>query len=313
MATGDHTARLAHLLAERERILEAALAPTTRRGYRYDWAAFETWCRGEQLQAFPASPETVQLYVTAALDRHKISTIVRRIAAVNQMHRANREPSPVTPALRDLLMCARRLRSQSLRQVRPLAIDELRRISAILGGRTTQAAARDRALMVVGFCSALRASSLATLMLADVEFTARGAVLRIRREKQDQAGKGRLIGLPPGKDINTCPVRVLLHWIAVRGQEAGALFSRLIGRIEEPLTPERICNIVQDCVALVGLDRKLYGSHSLRAGLITECGEAGVGELLIASQTGHRDMSTLRRYFRRRDLFKANAIDALDL
>ena len=74
-----------------------------------------------------------------------------------------------------------------------------------------------------------------------------------------------------------------------------------------PLQPERVCQILQAAVARIGLDPRLYGSHSLRAGFVTQAGECGVGELLIASQTGHRDMATLRRYFRRRDVFHANA------
>jgi len=46
---------------------------------------------------------------------------------------------------------------------------------------------------------------------------------------------------------------------------------------------------------------------------VTEAGEHGCSELLIAAQTGHRDMGTLRRYFRRSDLFKANACRAIGL
>lgn len=300
-------------LAERRKILEAALAPNTRRGYRYDWAVFRKWCEGEHLEALPAIPETVEAYVIAALERHKLSTIVRRVAAVGAMHRANHQPTPVTPALRALLACARRLRTETIHQVRPLAIADVRRISQQLAGRTTAAAQRDRAIVVIGFCSGLRGASLATLMLADVQFVPKGFVLNIRREKQDQLGKGRLIGLPHGKDPNTCPVRVLADWLKHRGLEAGPLFTRLVGDCQKPLQAERICQLVQGAVEAIGLDPREYGSHSLRSGLITECGERGVGELLIASQTGHRDMSTLRRYFRRRDLFKSNACDSLDL
>jgi integrase len=80
-----------------------------------------------------------------------------------------------------------------------------------------------------------------------------------------------------------------------------------------PLDAEQITRIVQRAVALVGLPAVHYGSHSLRAGLITEAAEEGASELQIASQSGHADMAVLRRYVRKRDPFRSNPCSLLDV
>jgi integrase len=137
--------------------------------------------------------------------------------------------------------------------------------------------------------------------------------MHVRREKQDQEGVGRWIGLPAGRHEATCPVRALRAWLEVRrGSAAGALFTHLhspYGR----LGASPIFTIVKQALRKAGIEPAGYGPHSLRAGFVTEAVEAGAGELLIAAQTGHRSMQVLRRYFRRRDLFKANACGMLGL
>jgi site-specific recombinase XerD len=307
------------------RILEAQaaefrrglLSTNTQRGYRYDWAVFERWCRRMDLDALPASVETLSLYATDQMaSGRKVSTAARRVAAVARAHRCRDFASPVTFEVRELFRGARRLRIEQPRQVRALSVADLRAISIELARDPTMRGIRDRAILVTGFASALRSASLVALTLEDVEFVPEGIRIRVRREKQDQEGKGRWVGLPSGRHGETCPVRCLRAWLDRRGAAPGPLFTRLDGHAGAAaiaLQPERICQIVQAAVARIGLDPRLYGSHSLRAGFITEAGEHGVGELLIASQTGHRDMSTLRRYFRRRDLFRSNACAALGL
>lgn len=300
---------------EGRQIRGALLSQNTRKGYHYDWGIFHRWCLAAGVDELPASAETMSLYAVAQLRRAKVSTVARRLAVVAHVHRDHALSSPVTEDVRALLRGARRLRCEQPRQVRPLALDDLRRISRLLAVDATPIALRDRSILVTGFASALRSASLVALMLADAEFSARGVILRIRREKQDQEGRGRLIGLPPGEHGETCPVECLRAWLDVRSDAAGPLFWRLDtwGARDRALEPERICQIVQAAVGRIGLDPTLYGSHSLRAGFVTQAGECGVGELLIASQTGHRDMATLRRYFRRRDVFRSNACGLIGL
>jgi hypothetical protein len=58
--------------------------------------------------------------------------------------------------------------------------------------------------------------------------------------------------------------------------------------------------------AKVGLDRKTYGAHSMRAGFVTAAMLAGISETRIAEHTGNRDMNVLRLYYRNGMVFKGN-------
>lgn len=308
------TASLENLLVLEQAKFNCALhARNTRIGYQYDFELFRSWCDRMSRQALPATSETVSLYLTAQLmEGKKVSTTVRRTSAINHMHRSRGLETPITPEIRALLKGAQRIRGETPREMRPLAIPELREISGILRKRATPLACRNRAILVLGFASALRRESLASLEVGDVEYCAQGLVLKIRREKQDQEGRGRYIGLALGKRAATCPVRSLAAWMKHRGTEPGALFTHVPfdGR---PIGGEAIGRMVKASVRLIGLDSREYCGHSLRSGFITAAGEAGIPLLVIGAHSGHRSLSTLRRYFRRTELWKENPSGLLGL
>ena len=297
------------LRLEATRLRHGLMADNTLMGYRYDARMYSAWCEHFHREALPTSPETLSLYVTDLLSQgKKITTARRRTCAVAYNHRCHGLASPVTTEVQEVLNGAQRIRAEKPRQMRPLTVKQLRQISAQLARVGTPRSMRNRALLVVGFASALRRSNLGDLNLADVEFVRQGVILHINREKQDQEGRGRSIGLPWGRHPNTCPVRVLRAWLRIRGKEPGPLFPRLNpARKGQALNGECICRIVKQAARGIGLDPTDIGGHSLRAGFITAAGEAGAGELLIASQSGHRNMEILRRYFRRTNLFRSNA------
>jgi len=296
--------------------MRTLLAPITERGYAYDWTLFERWCVQEGLTSLPATPDTVSLYVTAVLvSGIKISTASRRFWAIRHAHRSAKLPFLIDGEVREILDGAQCLRLETPHQMTPLSLAQIEKIAGSLGGTDTPRAARNRCIVLFGFFSALRRSSLSALMLADIEFAPQGLIVHIRKEKQDQKGEGRMIGLPCGAREFTCPVAAVRVWLKHRGDNPGPLFSRL-DRAASPgkrLAPAAIAEVVKTCVSAIGLDRSKFAGHSLRSGFCTAAGEANIGEWLVASQTGHRSMKVLRRYFRRTDLFKANAAGLIGL
>lgn len=315
------SALLETLRAEQIRLGSVLLTANTHKGYRYDWSTFVAWCSLVALQALPASADTIALYVTAELKRgQKVSSVKRKVCGILHVHKTEGRPAPATDDARLLLKAAKRdrTRDEGVRRVNTVTITELRMICVDLLQEDTPLAIRNRAILVVGFASALRAANLAALTLADVSFGEEGARLAIRREKQDQEGQdgeGRVIGLPHGKHLETCPVQALRDWMERRGAFPGPLFTRFScpSRVQECIQPERICQLVQAAVKRIGLDPKLFGGHSLRASFITAAVEANIDELLIMGQTGHHDRRSLKAYFRRRDVFRSNPCLLLDL
>ena len=299
---------LSQLQVERARLQTAVLAASTISSYGYDFAMFSEWAGARDRAALPASPETVGLYLTAILvEGRKVATARRRAAAVAYHHRSKGLPSPITPDICQLLAGAQRSRLERPRQMRPLSVAQLRAISEALALRKGALAARDRAIFVVGYCSALRRSNLAALHLGDIEFTPEGFVISVGREKNHQEG-GRYIGVPRGKRSATCPVRILRAWLKVRPPGPGPLFCRVCRRYGgKALSGEAVEHVVKRGVALIGLDpRDRWAPHALRAGLVTAAIDAGTSDYVITAQTGHAKPAGLRDYYRRVNLFAAN-------
>src|SRR5690606_9100323 len=76
----------------------------------------------------------------------------------------------------------------------PATVEVIRDMVAMLGDGLI--GTRDRALLLIGFAGAFRRSELVALDVEDVEETADGLVIFLRRSKTDQEGKGRKIGIP---------------------------------------------------------------------------------------------------------------------
>ncbi|MGH9011278.1 MAG: site-specific integrase [Acidimicrobiia bacterium] len=287
----------------------AARSANTLRAYRSDWREFSAWAAHRQLQALPAAPEALALYLTELAGMAKTSTIARRLAAIAEAHRSAGIASPTGDAMVKAVWAGiRRVHGTAADGAAPLTVGLVRRVVDALP--SDLAGHRDRALLLVGFAGALRRSELVVLDVADVEDRHEGLVVRIRRSKTDQDGAGRQVGLPYGSNPATCPVRSLRAWLEAAQITAGALY-RPVTR-HKRVGPGRLSaasanRIVQRAVARAGLDPRPYSAHSLRAGLATSAAEAGVSERAIMAQTGHRSLAVARGYIRSGSLFRDNA------
>lgn len=281
--------------------IEAALADNTLRAYRADLKHFITWGG-----AIPASPEQVAKYVAHHATCLAFTTLSRRLVAIARAHAARGLASPTNSAVvRATLKGVRRSRSCTVRQVAPLQkLDVLQMVRGLRGLRGL----RDRALLLIGFVSAMRRSELVSLDVEDVQFSEQGAIIRLRRSKTDQEGKGRDIAIPRIRS-RYCPIRNLLAWIDASGITGGALF-RQVNRYDQ-LLPHRlmaqsVALIVKRRAATAGFDTRLFSGHSLRAGFVTNAANGGASSASIRAQTGHKSDAMLQRYIRNSQLFSNN-------
>lgn len=95
-------------------------------------------------------------------------------------------------------------------------------------------------------------------------------------------------------DKNYCPVSSLIDYINFRGREAGPIFIHLN---KTPVKRSRYSSIIKSCVSLLGLDPKLYNTHSLRIGRATDLALLGTS-LEVIKQTGRWSSSAYLRYIR---------------
>ena len=308
---------LARLLAQAEASFKAARAGSTLRAYAHDWQQFRLWCEQNALVALPASPQTVILYSTdlAKNQLKKWNTLSRRLAAISQLHSQAGFESPTRSwAVKQFLQGLRRELGVAPVRKKPVLVADLLEVlkqipDSVLGKR-------DRALLLVGFTGAFRRSELIGLNVEDLEETRDGMVVHIRRSKTDQEGEGRKLGIPPGAEEATCPVRALAEWRTAAGLTSGPLF-RSVNRhgqvLEVRLSGEGVAMVVKRYIEKLGYDPAQFAGHSLRSGLATSAAAAGKSERAIMNQTGHRSVATLRRYIRDGNLFRENAAGGIGL
>jgi integrase len=308
------TLALASTIESAKGYAAASKATNTRRAYRGAWQAFAAWCEAHGLTSLPAAPETVALYLAERADQGaKPASLDLYLAAVSEAHRAAGHPSPrEAAAVRAVRAGIRRTHGTAQRQVAPATADTLRRMLAELPDGTI--GARDAALLLCGFAAALRRSELVALDLSDINFTAEGAIVTLRRSKTDQEAAGRVIAVPFASSADVCPVRRLRAWLDVAGIMSGAIFRAVDrhGRIApERLTDRAVALIVKRSAERVGLDAKAFAGHSLRAGLATSAALAGKSERSIMQTTGHRSATMVRRYIRTAEIWRDNAAAGL--
>ena len=176
----DASAFLAELARAVDRDLSTPdHAPATERAYAHDWDDFMRFCGRHALAPLPAAPQTLALYLKALESRRSRSpagmragtvglslpTLRRRLAAIASGHAmAGLETPTDHPLVRKLLRRYSRSRGTAAKKKQPLLVE---RLPALLMAMPDDVpAARDRALLLLGYAGAFRRSELVAL---DVE------------------------------------------------------------------------------------------------------------------------------------------------
>jgi integrase len=179
--------------------------------------------RRRGIPALPGDPLVLCAYLTARAEEGRaMGTLDLACVAIRHVHRVCGTADPVAAeAVRQVRLGLRRTHGGTPRRLaRPLTLAEIRRIVAGLD-RTTPIGARDAAIILLGYASAMRRSERVALTLADVEHKPAGLLLTVRRSKTDQAGDGQLVPVAHGRHVRTDPVAALAAWRAVRAKRRG--------------------------------------------------------------------------------------------
>jgi site-specific recombinase XerD len=289
----------------------ASKSAATRRAYQTDAADFAAWCRRHGLEPLPANVDTVAAYL-ASLARSglKASTITRRCAGIRYLHcMAGFEPPTSGEAIKAVLAGIRRSIGTAVTRKAPATAEAIR--IALQDMPADLRGLRDRALLLLGFAGALRRSELIALDVSDLEETAEGLHIHIRRSKTDQEGAGDFVSIPHGSRLR--PVAAVKEWLQAAGITDGPIFRSI--RKGGLVTPERlsdrsVAEIVKKRMEAAGFDPAMFSGHSLRAGFVTSALHHGADILRVMDVTRHREVSTLKAYDRRAKAFKRHAGEA---
>jgi site-specific recombinase XerD len=293
-------------------IASHARSTNTVRAYRNDWAHFSSWCNAMSLQALPALPRTVALYLAAHKDHYAMATLNRRLSAIAAAHRMADHPFDTRCRELTLVMDGlRRTKTVRQRQVTALTTPLLKR--ALGTASESLAERRDRSLALLGMAAALRRSEIVALEVSDLTYSPEGVRIVIRRSKGDQVGEGQVIAIAR-TNSKLCPVANLQAYLRQAAITEGRVFRAVDrhGNLKTSMTDQSVALIVKKLTGRAGLEGD-YSGHSLRAGFATQAARSGVEERKIAMTTRHKNMDVLRKYIREGNLFASAVTSDLGL
>ena len=314
-----------------------AASENTRSAYAKDWAHFARWCRMRGVEALPASPPLIGLYIAdlaapsgkalsqAAPRPLSVSSIERRLSGLawgyaQRGERLDRKDRHIASVLAGI----RRKHARPPMQKEAILPQDLRDMLATLPHDLR--GLRDRAILLIGFAGGLRRSEIVSLDHGKddtsdsggwVEILQDGALLTLR-------GKTgwREVEIARGSSEQTCPVHALTQWLHYARIDFGPIFVA-VSRNGQKATSERlsdkhVARLIKQTVENAGLRPELskserltlFSGHSLRAGLASS---AEVDERYVQKQLGHASAEMTRRYQRRRDRFRVNLTKAAGL
>ena len=318
----------------RERLRETR-APATHREYAKYWLAFQAWWKAH----YPKSPTALEaeaVHVALYLDwmarkQGAYSTVLAHRAAISAaFDSANLKPPTHDPIVKGICKALRRdlvTRAKSAKMAATAEVME-RLIAPI--DRSTLKGKRDAALLLIGWYGAFRRAALVALDVGDLKREEWGFAVTVKRDKNDQDGRGLVKVIPTGDGGPLDGVLALEVWldayarqIAPGGRTAGktalqptdGLFPRLrLGARKSHYVDEldgKATKLqgaaVADLIKLACAAAKLppdvitqLSGHSLRAGFVTEAALRGATDSQIQQQTGHQSLDMLARYRRMR-------------
>jgi integrase len=239
---------------------------------------------------------------------YALATIQRRLITVSKAHRAAGADDPVkTELVASTMRGIRRAMGAGQRQAKALLRDDLFAMLDQLGGGSKEI--RDKAMLLLGFSTAMRRSELVALNVEDIEFVPKGFMVTIRKSKTDQEKRGRSIAVPYGRS-RYCPVTSLKAWLEHADVNNGPIFRAVDkgGKIAaERVSGEAVSHVIKKWIAAAGYDPANFSGHSLRAGFATSAAQAGASSHKIRQVTGHKSDAMLSRYIRDTELFEDNA------
>lgn len=291
-------------------------AKSTIRRYTSAWNKFLTWCTEKNFSALPSRPEIIALYLTdSATQGSQVATLQVHLSAICHINTTqNYTVDTKNPILLKVWEGIRR--SHGIRQQGKEALFTHDIRGMVMKQPQTLRGIRNKAIILLGFSSACRRSELTALNIEDITFTSDGIILLKRKSKTDQEGRGITIAIPFGRHTHTCPVLALKTWLEESKLESGALFRSIKKgnkRISNRISERSIATIIKEGVLQTGLEPEQYSAHSLRSGHVTTALAAGVAPHVVMKQTTHRNINTLIKYERNKNLFAENSCSGLGL
>lgn len=147
---------------------------------------------------------------------------------------------------------------------------------------------------------------------ADARVVDQAVEWRVRHAKNDQLGKGEIVGAARNPNPLLCSAAALSEWRAAcltllgrRINTDDPIFIRLDRQVEAPvesLTRDGAAQVVKRAAKSAALDGN-YASHSLRAGFVTDALDAGATREQVQRHGRWANVRSIDPYYRKTDIW----------
>ena len=289
------------------RLAADARAGNTRAAYAADWRAWERWLHARGVEPEAASGVDLgECLASGEAAGQALATLRRRRAGILHGYRVRGWAIDTDAA--DAILAGAGRRAAVPRRAKPVTADVLRVAIDALPKSGKRKTTRDKAMLLVAWQGALRASEVRSLTWADYRPSGAGAILSLRGTKGAR-GTGRVVEHPiiRAADPRYCPILALQAWHSAcrgngRGYHADSPMFRAFRRGDiataAPVHKETLTEVLRAALRAAGVPVDGFSSHSLRSGFLTAAAMRGTQTWRLLEHSRHKRSETLDAYIR---------------
>lgn len=279
--------------------IEGAYAPSTIRAYRSNFERFIQFCEKHNIDALPANPSDVAVYVAQLTKSNLKSSSIRiAVASISSIHKLNQLGDPTQhPDVKIEMRRMHRALGRSCKQAFGISAPILEQLLGATNNNLR--GVRDRALLLLAYDSMCRRSELVSLRVNDIKAntTEKGSEIkiRLRKNKIDQELQGRWIYLSQRS------ADALIIWIKESKLIDGYLFRGINNAIDitKDLKGAQINRIYKRLAKDANFPKEIIdqiSGHSMRVGAARDLLKSGASMPMIMNKGRWSKTDTVMRY-----------------
>ena len=275
-------------------VVMSSRAPATVKKYAGAFLRWKKWAVNRQgVKPIPAKPIFVALYLNFLQRKATTSApIEEAVSALSWAHQMAVVEDPTShPLVKQVLAGSKRIlacRSRKKEPITPEILSNL--VEKFAQPGASLAEVRTVAICLLGFAGFFRYSEMANLKEADVSIFPEHMEIFLESSKTDQYRDGSQVVIAR-TGARICAVAMMERYLtlaAVTGASDKFLFRGLVKtkagyklRASGGLSYSRVRELVLEKLTALGLDKRLFGLHSLRSGGASTAAQAGVPDRLF--------------------------------
>ena len=242
------------------------------------WRGFAA--SSDEIQAFPARPEHVALYLQHVLDATKSrSSVDSAIYGVQWAHNLADVHSPTnSPIVHAISRASKRIiGTRVTNKMEPISPDMIRKLIDI-SNLDNLLELRNVCIFLLAYAGFFRIEEVLHIKYCDISFHSAYVVINLEVSKSDQLGKGNQVVIAESSNDDTCPVKIFKRYLShlesspvdpshyVFGALSKTRSGHTLVSINKPISYSGVRDYFKTTFKDIVPDIASFSTHSLRAG-----------------------------------------------